>query len=185
MAQGILPGRPGIMHTLPGAVSSAFHASRRSTSLRSRDDPVITLPACAWFERASAKLDFPVYALDDESAVRVRGDEADVVSGGRWLLLNAPAPSAGPAPRADQAPAPAGALPGIRAMAWSAVIGSSPRVPGALQCPPADPAAKIGGHGHCGRPLGGACRPARVTATSRRAAAGDDRAPAAPSACRQ
>lgn len=32
---------------------------------------------------------------------------------------------------------------------------------------------------------GGACRPARVTATSRRAAAGDGRVPAAPSACRQ
>jgi hypothetical protein len=68
-----------------------------------------------------AKLDFPVYALD-ESAVRVRGDEVDVVSGGQWLLLNAPAPGAGPAPWADQAPAPAGALPGIRAMAWSAVV---------------------------------------------------------------
>jgi dipeptidase E len=81
----------------------------------------------AWFERASAKLDFPVYALDDESAVRVRGDEVDVVSGGQWLLLNAPAPGAGPAPRADHAPAPAGALPGIRAMAWSAVL-DHPRV---------------------------------------------------------
>jgi hypothetical protein len=81
----------------------------------------------AWFERASAKLDFPVYALDDESAVRVRGDEVDVVSGGQWLLLNAPAPGARPAPRADHAPAPAGALPGIRAMAWSAVL-DHPRV---------------------------------------------------------
>ncbi|MGH3246068.1 MAG: Type 1 glutamine amidotransferase-like domain-containing protein [Trebonia sp.] len=45
----------------------------------------------AWFEKAAAKLDFPVYALDDASAVRVRGEEVDVVSDGSWLLLNAPA----------------------------------------------------------------------------------------------
>jgi dipeptidase E len=45
----------------------------------------------AWFEKAAAKLDFPVYALDDDSAVRVRGDETDVVSDGEWRLLNAPA----------------------------------------------------------------------------------------------
>jgi dipeptidase E len=45
----------------------------------------------AWFERAAAKLDFPVYAIDDDSAVRVRGAETDVVSAGQWLLLNAPA----------------------------------------------------------------------------------------------
>jgi dipeptidase E len=45
----------------------------------------------AWFERAAAKLDCPVYALDDDSAVRVRGDEVDVVSEGDWRLLNAPA----------------------------------------------------------------------------------------------
>ena len=46
----------------------------------------------AWFEKAAAKLDFPVYALDDNSAVRVRGDETDVVSDGEWRLLNGPAP---------------------------------------------------------------------------------------------
>lgn len=46
----------------------------------------------AWFEQAAAKLDFPVYALDDDSAVRVRGGETDVVSDGAWLLLNSPAP---------------------------------------------------------------------------------------------
>lgn len=44
-----------------------------------------------WYEKAAAQLDFPVYAIDDDSAVRVRGDETDVVSGGEWLLLNAPA----------------------------------------------------------------------------------------------
>jgi hypothetical protein len=37
-------------------------------------------------------LDCPVYVIDDDSAVRVRGDEIDVVSDGKWLLLNAPAP---------------------------------------------------------------------------------------------
>lgn len=51
----------------------------------------------AWFKKAAAKLDFPVYALDDNSAVRVRGDETDVVSDGEWLLLNGPAAeTAGP-----------------------------------------------------------------------------------------
>jgi dipeptidase E len=45
----------------------------------------------AWFEKAAAKLDFPVYAIDDDSAVRVRGDETGVVSDGGWRLLNAPA----------------------------------------------------------------------------------------------
>ena len=44
-----------------------------------------------WFEAAVADLDFPVYALDDDSAVRVRGDDVDVVSEGEWRLLNAPA----------------------------------------------------------------------------------------------
>jgi dipeptidase E len=44
-----------------------------------------------WYEKAAAQLDFPVYAIDDDSAVRVRGDETDVVSAGEWLLLNAPA----------------------------------------------------------------------------------------------
>jgi dipeptidase E len=44
-----------------------------------------------WFEKAAARLDFPVYAIDDDSAVRVRGDETDVVSSGEWRLLNAPA----------------------------------------------------------------------------------------------
>ena len=45
----------------------------------------------AWFQRAAAQLDCPVYAIDDDSAVRVRGDETGVVSDGGWRLLNAPA----------------------------------------------------------------------------------------------
>jgi len=48
----------------------------------------------AWFEKAAAKLDFPVYALDDGSAVRVRGAEVDVVSAGEWRLLNPAGPQA-------------------------------------------------------------------------------------------
>jgi dipeptidase E len=46
----------------------------------------------AWFERAAARLDFPVYAIDDDSAVRIRGGEIDVVSDGAWRLLNSPTP---------------------------------------------------------------------------------------------
>ena len=49
----------------------------------------------AWFQGIAANLDFPVYALGDQSAVRVRGDAVDVVSRGKWLLLNAPAAEAG------------------------------------------------------------------------------------------
>ena len=52
-------------------------------------------PDAPWFEKAAARLDFPVYAIDDDSAVRVRGDETDVVSSGEWRLLNAPAGDAG------------------------------------------------------------------------------------------
>jgi dipeptidase E len=49
----------------------------------------------AWYERAAARLDFPVYAIDDDSAVRVRGDQTDVVSAGEWMLLNAPGGATG------------------------------------------------------------------------------------------
>jgi dipeptidase E len=49
----------------------------------------------AWFEKAAAKLDFPIYALDDDSAIRVRGEDIDVVSEGEWRLLNAPGPETG------------------------------------------------------------------------------------------
>jgi dipeptidase E len=41
-------------------------------------------------EQVAAKASFPVYALDDDSAIRVRGDTSAVVSEGQWLLLNAP-----------------------------------------------------------------------------------------------
>lgn len=62
--------------------------------MNSRDFPNRTP---AWFKKAAARLDCPVYAIDDNSAVRVRGDEVDVVSTGEWLLLNAPAADAGTA----------------------------------------------------------------------------------------
>ena len=65
----------------------------------------------AWFEKAAAQLDFPVYALDDNSAVRVRGDETDVVSDGEWRLLNAPAPQAA---GGDDARKPRRLLPAFR-----------------------------------------------------------------------
>lgn len=34
-----------------------------------------------------ARVDFPLYLLDDDSAIRVRGDKVDVVSTGRWRLV--------------------------------------------------------------------------------------------------
>jgi dipeptidase E len=68
--------------------------------LNSRSFPNRTLK---WFEKAASGLDFPVYAIDDNSAVRIRGDETDVVSAGAWHLLNAPAAAAAKqAPRADK-----------------------------------------------------------------------------------
>jgi dipeptidase E len=60
----------------------------------------------AWFEKAAAKLECPVYALDDDSAVRVRGEDVDVVSDGEWRLLNAPVPAT--TGRAAAEPRPAG-----------------------------------------------------------------------------
>lgn len=38
----------------------------------------------AWVDSFAARADFPIYFLDDESAVRVDGDNVDVVSEGRW-----------------------------------------------------------------------------------------------------
>jgi dipeptidase E len=41
----------------------------------------------AWAEAIAAKADFPIYFIDDKTAVRVMDDEIDVVSDGRWRLL--------------------------------------------------------------------------------------------------
>ncbi|MZG18700.1 type 1 glutamine amidotransferase-like domain-containing protein, partial [Streptomyces sp. SID5914] len=38
----------------------------------------------AWADRITARADFPIYFIDDETAVRVRDGEVDVVSEGRW-----------------------------------------------------------------------------------------------------
>ncbi|MYQ81801.1 MULTISPECIES: Type 1 glutamine amidotransferase-like domain-containing protein [unclassified Streptomyces] len=38
----------------------------------------------AWADRIVAKADFPIYFLDDETAIRVRDDQVDVISEGRW-----------------------------------------------------------------------------------------------------
>ncbi|MEP9381637.1 Type 1 glutamine amidotransferase-like domain-containing protein [Nocardioides cheoyonin] len=47
----------------------------------------------AWADRLAAQADFPLYLLDDGSAVRVRDDEVDVVSAtGGWRLVG-PQPS--------------------------------------------------------------------------------------------
>lgn len=50
-----------------------------SPSFRNRDE--------AWADRLAASGDFPLYLLDDDSAIRVRGDKVDVVSTGRWRLV--------------------------------------------------------------------------------------------------
>jgi dipeptidase E len=40
-----------------------------------------------WAESIAAKADFPIYFIDDATAIRVDGDEVDVISEGRWRLL--------------------------------------------------------------------------------------------------
>ena len=42
----------------------------------------------AWLAGLGNKVSFPIYAIDDQSAVRVRDGEVDVVSEGRWTLVN-------------------------------------------------------------------------------------------------
>ncbi|MFG1807538.1 Type 1 glutamine amidotransferase-like domain-containing protein [Streptomyces sp. NPDC049040] len=41
----------------------------------------------AWAERIAERADFPLYFIDDETAVRIRDDTVDVVSEGRWRLF--------------------------------------------------------------------------------------------------
>jgi dipeptidase E len=38
----------------------------------------------AWADRIAERADFPVYFIDDESAIRVDGDAMNVISEGRW-----------------------------------------------------------------------------------------------------
>lgn len=38
----------------------------------------------AWADRIAARADFPIYFIDDETALRVDGDDVEVVSEGRW-----------------------------------------------------------------------------------------------------
>ena len=40
----------------------------------------------AWADELAAAAEFPVWFIDDDTAIRVRGDEVDVVSEGRWLI---------------------------------------------------------------------------------------------------
>jgi dipeptidase E len=42
----------------------------------------------AWARRIGAAVDFPLYVLDDDCAVRVRGEETDVVGGGQWRFFS-------------------------------------------------------------------------------------------------
>ena len=73
----------------------------------------------AWYKKAAAQVDFPVYALDDDSAVRIRGDKVDVVSAGEWRLLNAREALAADwtSPKHRRAPSPAGGI-GHQVHSW-------------------------------------------------------------------
>jgi dipeptidase E len=51
------------------------------------DSPAFPGRNDAWAEDIAARADFPIYFIDDATAVRVNGDEVDVVSEGRWRLL--------------------------------------------------------------------------------------------------
>ena len=37
-----------------------------------------------WADRIAARADFPIYFIDDETAIRVSGDQTDIVSEGQW-----------------------------------------------------------------------------------------------------
>ncbi len=39
-------------------------------------------------ERAAAKLDYPLYAIDDETAIKVVNGEIEVISEGEWRLFD-------------------------------------------------------------------------------------------------
>ena len=41
----------------------------------------------AWAESIAARADFPLYFIDDETAIRVDGHEVEVVSEGRWRFM--------------------------------------------------------------------------------------------------
>jgi dipeptidase E len=38
----------------------------------------------AWADQVAARADFPIYFIDDETAIRVSDDKVDVISEGRW-----------------------------------------------------------------------------------------------------
>jgi dipeptidase E len=38
----------------------------------------------AWADRIAARADFPIYFIDDETAIRVSGDQTDIISEGQW-----------------------------------------------------------------------------------------------------
>lgn len=55
--------------------------------LHSADFPDMSMAA---MERAAAKIDLPMYAIDDQTAIQVVDDEVDVISQGEWRLFNQP-----------------------------------------------------------------------------------------------
>jgi dipeptidase E len=55
--------------------------------LNSEDFPDLSLAA---MERAAAKVEGPLYAIDDNSAIKVVNGRVEVISDGHWHLFNAP-----------------------------------------------------------------------------------------------
>ena len=57
-------------------------------------DPIFEEHTLANIERWSAGVPVPTYAIDDESAIVVRGERVDVVSQGTWRLFTPSSPAA-------------------------------------------------------------------------------------------
>ena len=55
--------------------------------LGSEDFPMVTEEA---MQRAAAKIDYPLYAIDDQTALKVVDDRVQVVSEGKWHRLSPP-----------------------------------------------------------------------------------------------
>ncbi|HLB66114.1 MAG TPA: Type 1 glutamine amidotransferase-like domain-containing protein [Candidatus Saccharimonadales bacterium] len=41
----------------------------------------------SWIEKIAAKANFPIYAIDDDSAIQVLDDKVEVISEGKWRLF--------------------------------------------------------------------------------------------------
>lgn len=53
-------------------------------------------------ERAAATLDIPLYAIDDETAIKVVDREGEIVSAGEWRLFDKPRRSSSDAKQPEE-----------------------------------------------------------------------------------